>query len=134
MTKEGKQDMASESRQQRRARERSEVKAATRPGVRTLPKRELIIDVELHRGMHDDSYGIYVSWYAEWGVRDDSSGVEDSSEDLAELVEGILEDARRWADRYSVRLVWTLEGDEPDGKTIADAVAELGVTLPKVVV
>jgi hypothetical protein len=40
--------MGSESRQQRRARERAEAKAATRPGPHTLPERQMFIEeVEL---------------------------------------------------------------------------------------
>lgn len=130
----------SESRQQRRARERREAKAATRPGPNITPaapeslgvKRERVVDIELYRTVFDDPGETYVSWGAEWGLRDDSVGTEDSNENLAELIDAILEDLRPLAERYTLRLEWDLDGDPPEGKTVADAVAEWGVTLPAV--
>ena len=35
-----------------------------------------------------------VSWSAEWGLRDDSVGTEDSNEDMHQLIRDIIEDAR----------------------------------------
>ncbi|SFW11459.1 hypothetical protein [Amycolatopsis australiensis] len=128
----------SETRQQRRARQRREAKDATRPGPRppaasggTAAKRERIIDVELNRTLFDDDPAdVYVSWHAEWGIRDDSTGTEDSSEDLAELVAAVLEDLRSMAEHNTVRVEWTIGGDPPEGSTIEAEIAALGVTLP----
>lgn len=91
-----------------------------------------MVDIELYRTVFDDPGETYVSWGAEWGLRDDSVGVEDSNENLADLVADILEDLRSWTDRYSLRLEWDLSGDPPDNGTVADAVAEWNVTLPAV--
>jgi hypothetical protein len=45
-----------------------------------------VVEVELFRTVSDEGTDdMNVTWGAEWGLRDDSSGVEDSSEDLAEL-------------------------------------------------
>lgn len=90
----------SESRQQRRARERAEAKGS-RPGPRLTPSPVLVsgaprtpqvLEVDLGRYVALDD-PTYVSWVATWGLREDSVGTEDSSEDLAELVSGIVEDA-----------------------------------------
>ncbi|WP_409496734.1 hypothetical protein [Amycolatopsis sp. cmx-11-12] len=83
-------------------------------------KHERVIDIELYRTVFNDPGETYVSWGAEWGLRDDSVGTEDSSEDVA----AVLEDLRLLADCYTVRLEWQLGGDPPEGKTVADAVAE----------
>jgi hypothetical protein len=131
----------SESRQQRRARERREAKEATRPGPRipeapetAAVKQDRVVEVELNRMVFDDDPAeVYVSWHAEWGLRDSSVGTEDSSEDLAALVESVLSDQRSMTDRYIVRLEWTLGGDPPEGETVDEAVVELGVRLPEVV-
>lgn len=130
----------SESRQQRRARERRAAKEATRAGPNTPAapperreaKRERVVDIELYRLVI--AYGpaeIEVSWSAEWGLRDDGIGTEDSNENLAELVEAVLEDLRPLSERYTLRLEWELGGDPPKGKTLEDAVAERDVTLPQ---
>uniref|UniRef100_UPI003F496B6E hypothetical protein n=1 Tax=Amycolatopsis sp. CA-096443 TaxID=3239919 RepID=UPI003F496B6E len=130
----------SESRQQRRARERREAKDATRPGPNSPAapqedrgaKRERVVDIELYRLVIAYSPAeVEVSWSAEWGLRDDGIGTEDSSEDLAELVDAVLEDLRPLAERYTLRLEWELGGDPPKGKTLEEAVAEWGVTLPE---
>jgi hypothetical protein len=85
---------------------------------------------ELNRMVFDDDPAeVYVSWHAEWGLRDSSVG----SEDLAALAESVLSDQRSMTDRYIVRLEWTLSGDPPDGETVDEAVVELGVRLPEVV-
>ncbi|WIX76641.1 hypothetical protein QRX50_35030 [Amycolatopsis carbonis] len=120
-----------ESRQQRRARERAELKAS-RPGLSARPTR--VVEVVLRRGVDDsDPDDPYISWGAEWAVRDSSEGVEDQEEDLAVLVQHIVEDLQAMAQRYTVRLEWTLEGDPSEGMTIAEAVAAAGVTLPRTV-
>lgn len=98
-------------------------------------KRERVVEVELNRTVFDDDPDdVYVSWHAEWGLRDDSTGTEDSSEDLAELVAAVLEDLRPMTDRYTVRLEWTVDGDPPEGTTIEAEIAGLGVQLPNEVV
>jgi hypothetical protein len=84
----------SESRQQLRARERREAKEATRPGPRipeapetAAVKQDRVVEVEPNRIVFDDDPAeVYVSWHAEWGLRDSSVSTEDSSEDLAALV------------------------------------------------
>lgn len=95
-----------------------------------LVTRERVVEVELSRVFFDDPDGDYVSWHAEWALRDSSSATEDGSEDLAELVAAVLENLRPLAGHYALRLEWTLGGDEPDGATVSDAVARLGVRLP----
>jgi hypothetical protein len=98
-------------------------------------KRERIIDVELNRTLFDDDPAdVCVSWHAEWGIRDDSVGTEDSSENLAELVAAVLEDLRSMAERYTVRVEWTVSGDPPEGSTVEAEIASLGVALPTEVV
>jgi len=89
-----------------------------------------VLEVELDRCADPDD-PTYISWMAEWGLRDDSMGVGDSNEDLADLVAKIVEDARHsWSDRFDLSIEWTLDGDAPPGGTVADAVAAAGVTLP----
>lgn len=96
-----------------------------------MVKREQVVEVELNRMVFDtDPADTYVSWHAEWGLPDDSVGIEDSSEDLAELVAGVLEDLRPMAERHTVRLEWTIGGDRPDSTTIEAEIAGLGVQLP----
>lgn len=120
-----------ESRQQRRARERAERKAATRPGLNLPPppRRPGVADVELHR-MVDDEDPTWMGWHAEWGIRGQSVGVEDSAPDLAAIVAGVLDDLRSYRRWDIVRIEWSLGGDKPPGQTVADAVAAAGVTLP----
>lgn len=124
----------SESRQQRRSRERAEAKAASRPGptpagepVRT----SRVLEVELDRIAGDEDDPDYVAWAATWGLREDSVGHEDSSENLSKLVEAILHDARAsWGERYELRIEWIVGGDAPAGRTVDDAIAATGITLP----
>ena len=126
----------SESRQQRRARERAKRKGATRTGPHhQLPlsdphplnatagdiQRTRVLDVELYRFVDPDDPA-YMSWSAEWGMRDDSQGGEDSNENLQKLVNAVIEDARHWTNQFDLRIEWTLNGDPPPGGTIADAV------------
>lgn len=94
--------------------------------------QERVVEVELNRMVFDDDpTDTYVSWHAEWGLRDSDVGTEDSSEDLAELVEAVLVDVRSMTDRYPVRLEWTVGGDPPEGTTIEAEIGELGVRLPE---
>lgn len=120
----------SESRQQRRARERSERKDAARSGPNPPPRPAKVMEIDLARYEGQDAAGAYVSWSAEWGLHDSSSGTEDSDEDLPTLVARILADIRSTAERYELRLEWTLTGDARAGKTLEQEVAELGVQLP----
>jgi hypothetical protein len=134
-----------ESRQQRRARERAEANAARRARPRPaqpLPtpvpasapsRRPHVLEVELSRFYFPDDEEEPVSWSAEWGLRDDQVGTEDSNEDVHQLINDILEDARQWTDRYDLTIEWTLSGDSPRGKTVQDMLTELGVTLPDTV-
>ncbi|MBE8519252.1 hypothetical protein ILP97_17315 [Amycolatopsis sp. H6(2020)] len=93
-----------------------------------------VVEVQLYRGVDDsDPDDLFVSWGAEWSVRGSSEGVEDNDEDLTVLVQNILEDLRPMAQRFTMRLEWTLGGTPPEGMTVAEAVAETGVTLPEVV-
>ncbi|MGH3503946.1 MAG: hypothetical protein ACRDQA_24080 [Nocardioidaceae bacterium] len=131
----------SESRQQRRARERVERKATTRPGPDIRPvaveqhmteptRKERVLEVALTRDVDPDDPE-QVAWAAEWGLQDDDVGIEDTNEDLQELVDAITEDARsQWADRYDLTIEWTLDGDRPAQGSIAEAVAQSGIILP----
>lgn len=126
----------SESRQQRRARERAAAKAARRPATPSqvpvpAPRRSHVLEVALSRFYFPDDEEEPVSWAAEWGLRDDPVGTEDNNEDVRQLIEDLLEDARRqWADRYDLSIEWELSGDAPRGKSVQDVLTELGVTLP----
>lgn len=131
----------SESRQQRRARERREAKHATRPRPHIQhpagtpdtsgAPQQRVVEIELNRMVfNDDPADTYVTWHAEWGLRGDDVGIEDSNDDLAELVSSVLQDLRQRAERDTLRLEWELGGDPPTGKTVADAVADGGVQLP----
>jgi hypothetical protein len=92
--------------------------------------RQRVLDVELCRYIDGDDGEMYAEWQAEWGLRDESVGTEDSSEDLQQLVADVISDARRWTDRYELTVAWTLRGDADAGKTVWDMVTELGVILP----
>lgn len=131
-----------ESRQQRRARERSEAKAATRattvpqsisaPSISApstvRPTRTYAVEVfheEFDEGGEDDG----VWWGAEGGLENDLTGIDfESREDLAGLVDEIVEEARSsWGDRFDLRLEWRLIGSPI---SLRDAAAEAGFTLP----
>jgi hypothetical protein len=128
----------SESRQQRRARERAERKNAGR-GARSAgvgPVRRSVrgYTVEVHRhefDEQDEDDGVW--WGAEAGLTNDSVGYDhESREDLAELLAEVVEDAReRWGSRYDLRLEWTLTGDLGDPPvSLAAAAAAAGFELP----
>ena len=141
-----------ETRQQRRARERVEAKAASRPGPnasaggqdRQPPGFRSIgsvaatdvVEVRLHRIVEEivddqdpDGY-VAVTWGVEWGIRDGSWGIEDSGSDLRELVDGVVADIRRSANGRAVPFQWTIEGDHLDGQTPEAAIESAGITLP----
>ncbi|MGW5384001.1 hypothetical protein [Nocardia sp. NPDC003963] len=134
----------SESRQQRRARERAEQKAASRPGPNhssppaepTVAKRPRVIDAELWRNIDDSPPAPgeppeWVDWSCEYGLRDESVGVDDhGNPDLADVVQGVLDYARQWSDRYDITIEWIINGDPPAGGTVEDAIAALDIELP----
>jgi hypothetical protein len=95
-----------------------------------ITRKQRVLDVDLCRHVHDDDGEMYAEWSAEWGLRDDSVGTEDSSEDLRQLIADVISDGRRWTDRYELTIAWTLSGDADAGKTVWDMVTELGATLP----
>ncbi len=113
----------SESREQRRFRERAALRAAHRPVPRTTPKLERVIEIELRRDPRKP--GSRPLWSAEWSLRGTNLGIERSDEDIVALVENVLEDARLLAEHYAVRLEWTLSGE-----VATDGLAESGITLP----
>ncbi|WP_280471730.1 hypothetical protein [Nocardia cyriacigeorgica] len=94
-----------ESRQQRRARERAEQKASTRPGPRQQPpraaKRPHVVIASLRRNVDDSGPepgepAEWVDWSCEYELRGDSVGVDDiGNPDLADVVTGVLDYARR---------------------------------------
>ena len=141
-----------ESRQQRRARERAEAKAARRPlppgtpGPRSAPsaaaapapRGQGVLEVELTRFCDADAEDGEepVTWHAEWGLQGDSVGTEDSSTDVSELIDGVVEDAAaQWGSQYDLTVEWELSaGDRlPEGQTIEGIINGLGVTLPHTV-
>ena len=78
----------------------------------------------------DDLGPEYVGWAAEWGLRDDAVSIEDTNDDLQQLVDDIVDDVRQWAGRYELSIERELGGDAPADKTIQDMIAETGVVLP----
>lgn len=57
-------------------------------------------------------------------------GITDDSEDLREIVDAVLDEARRWEDRYPfpLRVEWTLGGTPL--RAVEQAVAVTGIELP----
>jgi hypothetical protein len=141
-----------ESRQQRRARERAKAKAARRslpPPPEPSPARSAaaapasrprgVLEVELTRFCDADVEDGEdpVTWHAEWGLQGDSVGTEDSSTNVSELIDGVVENAAaQWGSQYDpLTIEWELTaGDRlPEGQTIEDIINSLGVTLPRTV-
>jgi hypothetical protein len=119
----------------RRRAERQELQDWAGQATALADRRSRVLEVQLSR-VHfpDDDLGEkYTGWSAEWGLRDDPVGIEDSNEDLQQLVNGIIEDARHWTDRYDLTIEWDLSGDAPAGKIVQDMAAEAGVNLPATV-
>jgi hypothetical protein len=89
----------SESRQQRRARERAEQKAASRPGPnhrpsppQTATKWHHVIVADLRRFADDDEGPDWVDWSYEYELLGESVGIDDSgSTDLQDVVNGVLD-------------------------------------------
>lgn len=88
-----------------------------------------VLEVELHRMVFPEDEIDPVSWMAEWAWRESSESTEESGVDLAELVQMVLDDVRRWQGD-GVRIEWTFSGDAPDGGTVRAAVMAEGVNLP----
>ncbi|MEV6913221.1 hypothetical protein [Amycolatopsis sp. NPDC051071] len=112
----------SESGEQRRARELAALRATHRPVPRATPKLERVIEIKL-RSDENKTQGRPL-WSAEWSLRGTNLGIERSDEDIAALVENVLEDARLLAEHYAVRLEWSLADEVIEGGAMA------GVTLP----
>ncbi|MGM0724163.1 MAG: hypothetical protein ACQEXM_27275 [Actinomycetota bacterium] len=118
-----------ESRQQRRARERALAKH---------PDQVRVYETELRCYDRAETYGEPIEddedpeiWYAEGGWRDSSSGEDYGDAPLADLVQMVLETARRTRRPGRVRLEWILIDSAPeigDARTVA---AARGVDLPE---
>ena len=141
-----------ESRQQRRARERAEAKAARRslpPGTPSsapappaatapAPRRQRVLEVELTR-FCDDPDDVEdgedpSAWHAEWALQDDSVATEESGIDVSELINCVVQDAAaQWGSRYDLTIEWKLNAADPlpEGQTIEGILNDLGVTLPR---
>jgi hypothetical protein len=77
-----------------------------------------------------------VAWHAEWALQGDSVATEDSSTDVSELIDGVVEDAAaQWGSRYDLTIEWELiAGDRlPEGQTVEGIINGLGVPLPRTV-
>ncbi|WP_159930676.1 MULTISPECIES: hypothetical protein [Nocardia] len=115
----------SESRQQRRARERAEQKAATRPGpnLRAVPDPptsdevgSVRVAVEL-RWLED-------FWNATWGEAESDEAIVEGRDDLEELIDVVVGHiGEEWGTSADVLIDWDLDSD-------AEAeVVELGIML-----
>ena len=72
-----------------------------------------------------------LTWSAEWGLQDDPLRISDTSEDLQQLVDDLIEDARsRWADHHNLAIKWEFDGNAPPGKTVHDIATAANVSLP----
>ncbi|WP_410663526.1 hypothetical protein [Amycolatopsis sp. lyj-84] len=111
-----------ESREQQRARELAALRAAHRPVPRATPKLERVIEIKLRRDANNTCARLL--WSAEWSLRGANLGIERSDEDIADLVEDVLKDARLLAEHYAVRLEWSLAGEIIEGGIVS------GTTLP----
>jgi hypothetical protein len=91
-----------------------------------------VLEVELGRYIFDDGDEPSQTWAAEWGLQDHDVGIENTSENLADLIDTILHDAQqRWGDTHDIHHIeWQLVGDDLPGDRVADAVTAARVTLP----
>lgn len=55
-----------------------------------------VVDVELRHYVADESDD-EGTWVAEWGWRDSSKGVEDSSNDVTDLIQTVVDDVAAWS-------------------------------------
>ncbi len=70
-------------------------------------------------------------WSAQWGLRDDAVDTEGSNEDVRQLIDDIIEDARRRADRYDLSIEWELSGDAPGGEPLKTCSANSASPCPR---
>jgi hypothetical protein len=119
-----------ESRQQRRARERAERKAATRPGPNLRPDPEAIdpdvgsvtvLEVEVEwnedRDQPDQSF-----WSVAWAESDSDTEIREMADTFEEVVEMIRNDLAQSFD--GVQVEWTLDSDAEKERD------RLGIELP----
>ncbi|MEV6139615.1 hypothetical protein AB0L63_26910 [Nocardia sp. NPDC051990] len=93
-------------------------------------KRPRVIIASLNRFV-DDEDPDWIWWSCKYELRGESVGIDDSGNpDLQDVVNGVLDYAREWSNRYDITIEWTVDGDPPDDGTVEDAIAALGVTLP----
>ena len=77
-----------------------------------------------------------VAWHAEWALQGDSVATEDSSTDVSELIDGVVEDAAaQWGSRYDLTIKWKLNAADAlqEGQAIDGILNDLGVALPRTV-
>jgi hypothetical protein len=121
-----------ESRQQRRARERAERKAATRPGPNLRPDPEAIdpdvgsvtvLEVEVEwnedRDQPDQSF-----WSVAWAESDSDTEIREMADTFEEVVEMIRNDLAQSFDGEAVQVEWTLDSDAEKERD------RLGIELP----
>lgn len=120
-----------ESRQQRRARERAEAKGQAWSPSGSPPKRLAAYEVDFYRSDEQEDEED-PGWSAEGGLELSSSGEDyEWRTSLADLVAEIVQYATHtWGDRFDLRFVWRLDGDET---AMATAGAAAGVDLPATV-
>jgi hypothetical protein len=94
-------------------------------------RRPWVLDAALFRNVDDSEPEEWIDWTCEYELRDDGSGIDDSGNpDLRSVVDGVIDYARSFSDRYDLTIEWTVSGDPPPGGTVQDAIAALGVVLP----
>ncbi|MHA6806300.1 hypothetical protein [Salinifilum ghardaiensis] len=93
------------------------------------PRPTQVVDVDLLR-LHDPDDPEVTGWAARWSLHGSTSSSEDHDEDLAELIRAILDDLAPLSEFFTVTLAWQLGGTAPEGHTVAEAIAEAGITLP----
>ncbi|WP_461146034.1 hypothetical protein [Salinifilum aidingensis] len=93
------------------------------------PKPTQVVDIELHHLADPDDPEV-TGWTARWGLHDSDHSSADHDEDLAELLRAILDDLAPLSEFYTLTLAWQLGGEAPEGHTVAEAIADTGITLP----
>ncbi|MHA6803651.1 hypothetical protein [Salinifilum ghardaiensis] len=99
------------------------------PILQFAPKPTQVVDVELHR-VADPEGPEVTGWTARWGLHGSDRSSADHDEDLAELLRAILDDLVPLSEFYTLTLAWQLGGTAPEGHTVAEAIADAGITLP----
>lgn len=70
-----------------------------------------------------------VWWVGEWGLDGESVGYSHSSDDLREIIDVVLEDAREWAAQgHQTVITWRTRGD--DELDVDDELDALDLELP----